>query len=98
MTRRTAAGVACAGLFAAAAAPQDVSSTSSKGDARVLQVFQELFDVSTKEKKGLTFYIGGQTVPGLVVKMHGDEVVEVMNRTAPRILIRIDRIDAVQLG
>lgn len=64
----------------------------------MLQVFQELFDVSTKEKKGLTFYIGGQTVPGLVVKMHGDEVVEVMNRTAPRILIRIDRIDAVSLG
>lgn len=64
----------------------------------MLQVFQELFDVSMKEKKGLTFYIGGQTVGGLVVKIHGDTHVEVRNQISPRILIRIDRIDAVSIG
>lgn len=64
----------------------------------MLQVFQELFDLSTKEKKGLTFYVGGEKIPGLVVKVHGETLVEVRNQTSSRVLIRIDRIDAVSIG
>jgi len=32
------------------------------------QSFQELFDYSLKEKKGLTFFVQGQTIPGVVTK------------------------------
>ena len=59
------------------------------------QAFQELFDYSLKEKKGLTFYIQGQTIAGVVTKMAGDDAIEVRNQTSNRIIIRLDRIDAV---
>lgn len=59
------------------------------------QAFQELFDYSLKEKKGLTFFVQGQTIPGVVTKMIGDDAIEVRNQTSARIIIRLDRIDAV---
>ena len=59
------------------------------------QSFQELFDYSLKEKKGLTFFAQGQTIPGVVTKMLGDDAIEVRNQTSNRIIIRLDRIDAV---
>jgi hypothetical protein len=59
------------------------------------QSFQELFDYSLKEKKGLTFFVQGQTIPGVVTKMLGDDAIEVRNQTSNRIIIRLDRIDAV---
>ena len=66
-------------------------SSSSKG----LQTFQELFDYSQKEKKGLTFFVQGQTIAGVVTKMVGEDAIEVRNQTSNRIIIRLDRIDAV---
>jgi hypothetical protein len=59
------------------------------------QAFQELFDYSQKEKKGLTFYVQGQAIPGVVTKIIGEDAVEVRNQTSNRIIIRLDRIDAV---
>src|ERR1700741_3604930 len=59
------------------------------------QAFQELFDYSLKEKKGLTFFVQGQTIPGVVTKILGDDAIEVRNQTSNRIIIRLDRIDAV---
>lgn len=63
--------------------------------AKPTQAFQELFDYSQKEKKGLTFYVQGQAIPGVVTKMIGEDAVEVRNQTSNRIIIRLDRIDAV---
>lgn len=57
--------------------------------------FQELFDYSLKEKKGLTFFVQGQMIPGVVTKMVGEDAIEVRNQTSSRIIIRVDRIDAV---
>ena len=62
---------------------------------KTTQAFQELFDYSQKEKKGLTFFVQGQAIPGVVTKMVGDEAIEVRNQTSNRIIIRLDRIDAV---
>lgn len=62
---------------------------------KAAQSFQELFDYSLKEKKGLTFYVQGQTIPGVVTKMIGEDAIEVRNQTSNRIIIRLDRIDAV---
>jgi len=63
--------------------------------AKAPQAFQELLDYSLKEKKGLTFFVQGQTIPGVVTKMLGDDAIEVRNQTSNRIIIRLDRIDAV---
>lgn len=79
-------------LFLAASSDSVFSQTAP---IKSTQAFQELFDYSLKEKKGLTFYVQGQTIPGVVTKMIGEDAVEVRNQTSNRIIIRLDRIDAV---
>jgi hypothetical protein len=60
--------------------------------------FEELFEVSRTEKKGLTFYVGGQTIAGIVMKVNGSQTIEVRNQTHSRVVIRLDRVDAVALA
>lgn len=61
------------------------------------QSYKELFERSEKEKKGLTFYVRGQTISGIVVKV-GSDTIEVRNQTFSRIIIRLDSIDAVAMN
>ena len=61
------------------------------------QSIRELLDRSEKERKGLMFYVKGQTIPGVVVKI-GADTVEVRNQTHGRIIIRLDSIDAVAIN
>ena len=68
------------------------SACSIAADA---QAFRELLEMSMKEKKGLTFYVNGQTIVGGVIRFIGEDAVEVKNREFGRIIIRLDRIDAV---
>jgi hypothetical protein len=70
-------------------------SFSQSPSTKSPQAFQELFDYSLKEKKGLTFYVQGQTIAGVVTKMIGDDAIEVRNQTSSRIIIRLERVDAV---
>jgi hypothetical protein len=60
--------------------------------------YQELFDRSLKEKKGLNFYVSGQTIGAVFVKLIGTEAIEVRNQTYSRIIIRLDSIDAVAIN
>lgn len=61
------------------------------------QSYKELLERSEKEKKGLTFYVKGQTISGVVVKIASDAV-EVRNQTFSRIIIRLDSIDALAMN
>lgn len=63
-----------------------------------VQAYQELIEQSQKEKKGLTFFIKGQTIAGIVTKMIGSEAVEVRNQTHSRVIIRLDQVDAVAIN
>lgn len=63
-----------------------------------MSVFHALFEQSASEKKGLTVYVNGQTVVGIVTKINGAETVELRNREVSRIIVRIDRIDAVSIS
>jgi hypothetical protein len=67
------------------------ASSSMAADA---QAFKELLEMSQKEKKGLTFYVNGQVIAGGVMRITEDAV-EIKNREFGRIIIRLDRIDAV---
>ena len=67
---------------------------ASSSIAADTQVFKELLEMSQKEKKGLTFYVNGQVIAGGVVRINEDTV-EIKNREFGRIIIRLDRIDAV---
>jgi hypothetical protein len=65
--------------------------------AQMAPNYQELFEHSQKEKKGLVFYVRGQTIAGIVIRLIGNEGVEVRNQSYSRILIRLDSIDAVAM-
>ena len=62
------------------------------------QAFRELLERSEKEKKGLTFYVRGQTISGIVVKIVGADAVEVRNQTFSRIIIKLESVDALAIN
>jgi hypothetical protein len=80
------------------AKPDSPTTLSQGGQSAVMPAFQELLDLSYKEKKGLTFYIKGQTVAGIVTKFFGSDAIEVRNQTHSRIVIRIESIDAMAMN
>ena len=63
-----------------------------------MEPFRELLDASLQSKKGLIFYVRGQQVAGVVVKMPENGIVEVRNQTYGRIMIRMDNVDAVAIA
>jgi hypothetical protein len=58
---------------------------------------RELLEASQNEKKGITLYVKGQSIGGLVVKVAGD-LVELRSREFSPILVRIESIDAVAMA
>ncbi len=58
----------------------------------------KLLKVSQAEKKGLTFFVNGEAIPGIVTQASGDGTVEVRNQEFGKILIRLDRVDAVAMN
>jgi endonuclease YncB( thermonuclease family) len=56
-----------------------------------------ILEESLNSKKGITFFIRGNTVAGYVTKINEDTV-EVKNRNSSKVLIRLDSIDAVELS
>lgn len=82
-------------LLAIALTSSHVIGASAQSPAA--QSFRELLDRSEKERKGLMFYVKGQMIPGVVVKI-GADTVEVRNQTYGRIIIRLDSIDAVAIN
>ncbi len=85
------AGVLIAALLTVASVPLHAA------ESLFSQSIRELLDRSEKERKGLMFYVKGQTIPGVVVKV-GADAVEVRNQTYGRIIIRLDSIDAVAIN
>lgn len=85
------AGVLIAALLTVASVPVNAA------ESPFAQSIRELLDRSEKERKGLMFYVKGQTIPGVVVKV-GTDTVEVRNQTYGRVIIRLDSIDAVAIN
>lgn len=72
-----------------------MAAASMPAAANDAHPYKELLETSLKEKKGLVFYIKGQAIPGAVTRLIGESAVEVKNREYGRIIIRLDRVDAV---
>jgi hypothetical protein len=77
---------------------RQITNPSPGGTVKTMQLYQDLFELSQKEKRGLTFYVKGQTIAGIVTKLIGEDAVEVRNQTFSRIVIRLDQIDAVAVN
>jgi hypothetical protein len=75
-----------------------ISIPRASAQSQSVQAFRDLLERSEKEKKGLTFYVRGQTISGIVVKIIGSEAVEVRNQTFSRVIIKIDSIDALAIN
>ena len=60
-------------------------------------MFRSILESSQNEKKGVTLYVKGQAVPGLVVKIESDHV-ELRSREFSRIVVRLDSIDAASMA
>lgn len=58
------------------------------------EAFKELLTTSQAEKKGLTFYVKGVAIPAVVTKFD-DDIVEGRSQTHDKIMIRLDRVDAI---
>ena len=69
-------------------------ATEARG-SKTPDAYQALLKESLEKKFGLTFYLNGATVPGVVTKIGDDGFVEVRNQEHGRIIIRMDRVDAI---
>ena len=63
-----------------------------------MDLFKELIETSMKEKRGLTIFIKGQTIAGIVTQIIGLEAIEVRNQTFSKVIIRLDAIDAMAIS
>jgi hypothetical protein len=63
-----------------------------------MELFKELIETSLKEKRGLTIFIKGQTIAGIVTGIIGLEAIEVRNQTFSRVIIRLDAVDAMAIN
>jgi hypothetical protein len=59
------------------------------------EMFKDLIELSRTEKRGLTIFIKGQTIAGLVTHVIGTEAIEVRSQMYSRAVVRIDSIDAL---
>jgi hypothetical protein len=88
--------IAMAALLTVAVAVYFIPATFAQSQPALS--YQELLDRSEKEKKGLMFYVKGQTIAGVFVKRIGADAIEIRNQSYSRLIIRIDSIDAVAMN
>jgi hypothetical protein len=62
------------------------------------ELFKELFELSRNEKRGLTIFIKGQTVAGVVTEIIGTEAIVVRSQMYSRVIVRVESIDALAVG
>lgn len=60
------------------------------------KMYDDILKAAMEAKRGVTFYVQGQTIGGGVTKI-GDGWVEVRNQTHSRVVIRLDRVDAIAM-
>lgn len=59
--------------------------------------YESVFETSRNEKKGLTLYVNGLTISGLVVAYNQD-IVELRSREYSRIIVRVQSIDLAAIS
>ena len=86
--RTTAARQALAALALACASGAATAADATHG-------IEQALVTALQDKRGITLYVAGQTLGGAVTRIEAGQWVELRNQTAGRILVRLDRIDAV---
>lgn len=60
-----------------------------------LKGIEQVLASAQQDKKGVTLSVGGQSIGGGVVRIESGQWVELKNQQHGRIVVRLDRIDAV---
>jgi len=63
----------------------------------VPHAIEQALSAALQDKRGITLYVAGQTVAGAVTKIEPGAWVELRSQQFGRIVVRLDRIDAVAL-
>lgn len=86
MTRRTGIGLLAASIAA-----------GTNLDAKEGEGMRELLAASQQQNKGVTVYMRGQSIGGVVTKADGDYI-EMRSREHSRIVVRFESIDCVAMA
>lgn len=62
-----------------------------------LELFKEVFEKSQNENRGLTVYVKGQTIVGIVTKV-GEDAIELRSQMFSKAVVLIDSIDAASVS
>ncbi len=60
-----------------------------------VQGIEQALAAAQQDKRGITVYVAGQAIGGAVTRIESGQWVELKNQTASKIIIRLDRIDAI---
>lgn len=72
-------------------APAKDSAVNCKGP------FKALLEASATEKRGVTLFVNGQSLSGIVTACHDDGRVEMRSQQYSRVVVLADRIDAAAM-
>lgn len=93
-TLRSNTGVLCA-LAAAVTLAAAVAATPAVHAADAPRGIEQALAAAQQDKRGLTLYVAGQALSGAVVRIEPGQWVELRNQQFGRIVVRLDRIDAI---
>ena len=60
-----------------------------------LELFKELIERSQNEKRGLTIYLQGQTIGGIVTRIIDDEAIELSSLQYHKAIVRLETVEAM---
>jgi len=69
------------------------AGAASAGDAA--RGIEQALAAAQQDKRGVTVYVAGQAIGGAVTRIETGQWVELKNQTAGKIIVRLDRIDAI---
>lgn len=59
------------------------------------RAIEQALGAAQQDKRGVNLYVGGQVIPGIVVRVEPGQWVELRSQQFSRIIVRLDRIDAL---
>jgi hypothetical protein len=81
--------------LAACVAAMLVLGSGSARAAEPASNIEQMLGAAQQEKRSVMLYVGGQAIGGAVLRIEPGRSVELRNQQYGRILVRLDRVDAV---
>jgi hypothetical protein len=63
-----------------------------------LELFKELIERSQNEKRGLTIYLNGQAIVGIVSQIINDQAIELRSQQYHRTVVLVEAVEAMTVS